>query len=763
MTSSLISMTQSFHPRSPDVRGPSIRSPLPLVGRKRELAGLLSRLDPPGPPSERLALVAGEGGVGKSRLMDAVATQAKEDGWTVLWGRAFPVETGVPYAIFADAFLPLLRDLEPQTLTVLSRGGERELAYLFPALAKGKPPPTPASGVEPGEFKTRLLWNFKELLDNLAGRNPLLLILEDLQWADDSSLELLHFIARQSDAQHLVVIATYNETERDRNPRLPTTERSLVSIGAATVKRLQTLSHADTAELVERTFNVDADVVREFCALLFGWTRGNPFFIEEVLNALVEGGRLHEREGTWLGWELRELTLPRSVRDAVLARVRRLSEDAADLAALLAVAGARTDYGLLAAASGLAEESLLAALVELRDRGIVTEDEWHGEVVYDFVHPLVRRTLYRELGKARARILHGRLATSMEAHFGSHSMDHVDELAYHFARTNERPLASKALRYLSAAGRRALERRADREAVRYLEAALERLEKAEEPGDGGDGRALRADLARAYGRLGEYEESLRIWDEVLESVGDSDIGTRATVLRYAGLASFWAGRGGEALNRLADGLDAAVRAGARAAEARIRIARGFCYHELGCGREALTELTSAITIAEELNDAPIRASAQRSLAALHVWISPPDLARRHLQEAPDLAEEVQDPNVSFWAWWGLAVLEGLLAGRTDQMDTYLERASETRQAAAFPGPAPLGRRDGRGAGTGRGRPGLGRRVGGTRDSPGASVAPTAAPTPLPGARVDVLPGPGRLGTREGPGRRAQRARWAGRG
>ena len=145
----------------------------------------------------------------------------------MLWGRAFPVETGVPYAIFADAFSPFFGISKPQTLTVLSRGGERELAYLFPALAKGKPPPTPASGVEPGEFKTRLLWNFNELLGNLAGRNPLLLILEDLQWADDSSLELLHFIARQSDAQHLVVIATYNETERDRNPRLPTTERSL--------------------------------------------------------------------------------------------------------------------------------------------------------------------------------------------------------------------------------------------------------------------------------------------------------------------------------------------------------------------------------------------------------------------------------------------------------------------------------------------------------------------------------------------------------
>ena len=670
-------------PPNPSQAPTGLPSPLPLVGRRRELATLLSLLDRPGDRRENLLILSGEGGVGKSRLVEEVSAQAFEEGWTVAAGRAYPVETGIPYAVFSDAFLPLLRTLGTETLAVVSRGGERELGYLFPTLA-GKRGHHGDSGADPQEFKTRLLWNFHELLGNLASRSQLLIVLEDLQWADESSLELLHFIARQPGADRLVLIGTYNDTDRDRNARLVATERSLLSLRVARTLRLEPLTHAHTIELVCRTFGVEEGVVREFCALLWGWTRGNPFFLEEVLKDLVEGGTLRLRDGTWLGWEVKEPTLPGTVRDAIVMRVQRLAPPAPALADLVAVVGTRAGYELLRALSGFPEDRLLAALEELRDRGILLEEQGAEGVVYDFVHPLVRGTLYQEMGLARARVLHGEVGRAMETHYGHRAMEHVDELAYHFRRTGERHLVPKAVHYLAAAGRQALERHADREAVAYLQAALERLEPGQElAGQAGTKGELTADLARAHQRLGEYRRALALWNDTLALTSPDDHEAWAHILHHLGLCSFWSGESDEALGHLEAALAAAEAARSDGLRARIRMVLGFCQQELGRGREALKEMEAALTIVERLGDPALLARAHRSLALLHIWISPPEVASRHAARALELAEESGDRNVAFWGSWGLAVLKGLI-GNVGEMERQLARAREIAEELHSP-------------------------------------------------------------------------------
>ncbi|HUF75241.1 MAG TPA: AAA family ATPase [Longimicrobiales bacterium] len=627
-----------------------------------------------------VVIVAGEGGVGKSRLVGELGSRAARRGWKIAYGRAFPVETGVPYALFADAFLPIFRGLDADTLTVLSRGGEAELRYLFPVLAIGGPPVEAPAG-DPDEVRTRLMWNFAEFLKSYAARAPLLCILEDLQWADESSLQLLHFLARQAESQPILILCTYNDTQRDQSLQLVQTERSLLSLGVGEVRRLEPLSLEQVTELVCLTFGVDADVVREFSALLFGWTRGNPFFLEEILKSLIVSGRIGMRSGTWVGWDATDFALPASIRDAVLTRIGALSADARGVAELTAIIGARASYALLASISGLTEAALLEALEELCGHRILDEQAESGSVVYDFSHPLVRQTLYNEFGLQRARVLHGAVAEAMERHYGDRAIERADELAFHFARTDDSHLRPKAALYLAAAGRAALERRADHEAVSYLTAALERASSGDDAG-----ARLRAELmpslGRAHQHLGDFDAAAELWERALADVAPGN-SAQADLRRALGMCHFWRGRHEEAQKELDAGLEVAAATGDRAAEVRLRVTKAHTLQELGEGTAAMETLAPALPLAQELGEPGALARVHRALALLRIWVGPPDEAREHAERAIALAKQVGDLSIEFWARWAIAILEGM-RGEIVQMTTAIEKVDQLAKSARSP-------------------------------------------------------------------------------
>jgi len=658
----------------------SLPAAFPLVGRGGPLAtldGMIREHDGAVPA----VLLCGEGGSGKSRLAAEVANRAEGRGMTVARGRAYPVERGVPFALLADAFLPVLRDLEPETLTVLSRGGEDGIRHLFPALDPGAAAVRSSGSGEPDEVRTRLFWNFAEFLKSFAERKPLLLVLEDLQWADPSSLELIHFVARQSASHPLHLLCTYKDTERDRSPMLVQTERSLVSLGMARVETLGPLTREHVTELVCRIFSVEPEIVRDFSAMLYGWTRGNPFFLEEVLRSLVANRRLVCRNGTWVGWDARDFALPGSIRDAVVGTLDAFSDEARSVAELAAVVGVRATYPLLSSISWLGEGDLLSALEELCAHGVLTERTEGTTVVYDFRHPLVRETLYHEFGLQRSRVLHGAVAEAMEAYWGDRALEHADELAYHFARADAGHLASKAVTYLSAAGRAALERHADREAADYLRAALERAGGPRGRLEGvGVVAHLVTDLARALRRLGEYEEAGALWERLLPGATP---GTEehAAILRRLALIEFWRGRVRSALAHLDEAIASAEAAGARAQLVQIRLIRSYCFQELGRGAAAQAEVAAALPVAESIGDRHLLARVHRSLGLLHVWIGPPSAAVLHAERAVELASG--DGSVEFWSHWGLAVLWGM-AGETGKM--VAETAAATTLADALRSP-----------------------------------------------------------------------------
>ena len=239
-------------------RGASAFKTLSHVGRSTELALLGEWLNDVSAGNGGVHLVAGPSGIGKTRLAKVVAERAERDRWSVSIGRVYSIESAVPYAVWSDALMVLLRGLDPGARNVLTRGGDW-LGTICPPFAREAPP----DDADARDGKARLLWNCAQFLTRLAERQPLLLVLENLHLADSASLELLHFAARQIGQSRIAIIGTYNETELDRNPALRDMEQSLLVLGAAKLMRLEALTQPDIEQLVCETFAVDHPSARQ--------------------------------------------------------------------------------------------------------------------------------------------------------------------------------------------------------------------------------------------------------------------------------------------------------------------------------------------------------------------------------------------------------------------------------------------------------------------------------------------------------------------
>jgi DNA-binding CsgD family transcriptional regulator/tetratricopeptide (TPR) repeat protein len=597
--------------------------------------------------------ILGEGGVGKTRLATVIADVAASKGFSRVIGRAYAVETGIPYALFADGFLPVLRALPPATLQVLARGSTAELATLFPALR--------GEGLAPREFaddelKPRLLDAFSRFVHQLAQREPQLIILENLHWADRSSLELLHIVARGASAHRLMLLCTYDDTRRDANPTLKATEQSLRSLDALRTHALLPFTPGETRELIQQRFDIDEATVAQFAGRIHDRTRGNAFFIQETIETLLADGRVHRVNGHWTGWSVGEIAMPRSVRDAITLRLERLSEDAQQVATMAAVVGVQVAHPLLEALTSLEPSRVLAAIDELRRERVLTEIDADGEVAYEFPHPLIREVLYVTLSRVRARALHARIADTLEHRIGEDALAHAGALAVHFRRAESSVQAPRAFRYLVAAGSSALDRGSNHEALDMLDAARVII---------GDAGATDADiervhdlLARAKQRVGDYASATDLWNlAVASATSRGDVSCVSSYERRLGVAAFLTGRYDDAIAHFDRGLIAA--AGDDAGTALLRLARSAVLLDTTRGDEADADIRSALEIAERIGDPSLLSRAHHAVQMLALWRGPAEAARENGAKALAFAKLAGDRAAEWNAEWAMAVHCGL--------------------------------------------------------------------------------------------------------
>jgi tetratricopeptide (TPR) repeat protein len=648
--------------------------PSPLVGRSREREQVRAALRRAKSGVGSTLWVRGGTGMGKSRLGKMARDQASDMGFVAAEAQGFRIDQGVPFGIWANACHPLVSGLDADILSSLTRGSGGLLRWILPLPYEGKS--TPDADAAPGELTTRIHWSFLELLRGAGKTSPLFLLLDDIHWADASSLDLLHFVSRHAAELPLLIVCTCNTDLRTPTDEVVRIESELLQLEATQTLELGPISQEACQELLERLFEVSRPTAAKFARRLFEKTGGNPLFVREILGSLLDSGTLRERGGAWVGWDVEHLAIPDTVTEIVAARTAGLGEKAQEVASAIAVSDSGASFQALTQVCGMDESHILDAIDELLARDMIEESAVGSEIVYAFGHPVVREVLYDDLGLARVRSLHRSTAEALEG-MGTGS-NH--EIAYHFARSGER--GERAVHYLSAAGSEALAARANREAVAFLERALEVMDPSEENTDARG--EVEQNLARAFQRVGRYDDAQALWKRLLARATDTGADRRAAeILQQLGQGAYWQGRYEAAIAHYDSGIEKARSAADRAREGHLLLRKGIGLQALSRAAEASAHIHEALAAAHEVGDTGLTARAHRGLMILSTWMGRPEEARSHGAAAIELSTASGDLQVAFWVHWALSVQEGFL-GNTGVMNEHMEHCHELAEQLHSP-------------------------------------------------------------------------------
>jgi DNA-binding CsgD family transcriptional regulator/tetratricopeptide (TPR) repeat protein len=494
-----------------------------LIGRTAEFAVFHLLLEQAKSGSGHVALLGGEAGVGKSRLVAEVKTSAEREGFLLLQGNCFQADRAFPYAPFLDLLrasfsgsssLPRHHDLLPFA---------QELSQFLPDVTPHipeRPSLIPSSPLDPQQEQRRLFALLLHFFTEQATHQPLLCILEDLHWSDEASLELLVYLARSCTHLPLLFVLTYRSD--DVSPELRHCLAAFDREHLAQDFFLQRLSRTEVDAMLRAIFARHQATPTGLLESMYTLTEGNPFFIEEILKSLLATGEIANREGVWertllFGTHTRSPLIPRSVQDAVYQRTKQLSEEARQVLTLAAVAGRRFDLAILQQVMQIEESHLLAFMKELVAAQLVREE---APDQFVFRHALTREAVYAELLAGERRSLHRRIAETIEQGVSPPSIldAQLVDLASHFY---EAGIWSKAAEYGQRAGERALILYAPRAAAEHLTRTLDALSHL-----GGTPPAVvvRA-RGQAYETIGEFERARADYERTLEIAQQTQNGT----------------------------------------------------------------------------------------------------------------------------------------------------------------------------------------------------------------------------------------------
>jgi DNA-binding CsgD family transcriptional regulator len=604
-----------------------------FVGREAELQQLCTAFDAASDDQGALALVVGEPGIGKTALCEQLAAYVVAQSGRTLIGHCYEAGSlALPYLPFLEALRPYVRECDPIQLSQDLGGGAAEVARLFPEIRDRLPVELRPPG-DPEEDRWRLFQAMSDLLRSVATHQPLLLVLEDLHWADRGTLDLLLHLARTVPDTRVLVLGTYREVEVDLDRPLSTTLAELRRVRELPRLLLRGLSEAEVRCMVD---GVTGQEVRGSLILaVHRQTEGNPLFVQEVVRYLVEEGLLSQQNEWRTGERLPDMPIPDGVRDVIGKRLSRLSRECVGLLTLGAVVGRDFRLDILQQVAGQSDEPFITGLEEATRVGVLEEQAHVGGVHYHFAHALFRQSLYEGLSAPRRLRVHQQVAHTLEAEYAERREEHAAELAEHFAQSTDPGDLEKAVSYGELAARQATAVYAYGDAVRLLQVALE-VQRVLDPNE----RVRRCDLLLALGHARMHLGEPRVAAdaiapeafELAEGLGDNARAAHACQIALEALhrdstlspATLEFRRWAERADRYA--AEGTIdRAYADIALGRVRIAQDR-------RAEGVALLQGALDQARKLND--------RDLLFTAVWQSLRNLiSPRHWREAMELAEE----------------------------------------------------------------------------------------------------------------------------
>ena len=687
----------SWDPLGADAPG-SGRVPLPtrfthrpvvgVIGRENELALLDTAAKRVASGEGReLFLLAGEPGQGKTTLVSELARQTHDRGMTVLLGRC-DEEVGAPYRPFQEALSHLVAHVDEELLQthVASHGGE--LARMVPALGQRLGELPSPQTTDPDTERYLLYAAVVGLLEEASRQRPVVLVLDDLHWADKPSLQLLRHVVANSSASRLLILGTYRDAELSAahplTEALATLHREPAGGGVSTID-LKGLEDTGVIAFMESAAGHELDDAGVGLAhQLYRETDGNPFFVAEILRNLSESGDIVQdaTTGLWAAKEAEgELALPHSVRTVIATRVSRLGEGATKVLSTASVIGRDFDLDLLAETTKVDEDELIDLLEEAQ-RAVVVNELPNSPGRYSFSHALVQHTLYEDLGGSRRTRLHKAVGEAIERLYGENNDARLGELARHFLLATRPTDVDKAISYARRAGEAALSALGPDDAVRYFSQALELVSQTT-----GSEPTLRIDLliglgtAQRQAGVAEFRTNLLEAARLAKNMGATDRLIRAALANSRGYATL-----GTVDTDRVEVLEAALAVlPERDSPERARLLSTLC-SELAYGPldRRLSLASDATAIAHRLGDPATLVAVARDC---HMPKRIPALLDETLAdnlEALEAAERLGDPVMLCFAA-GNVVIDATRAARFDLLDRCLSIMEEQAERVRQPG------------------------------------------------------------------------------
>jgi hypothetical protein len=651
-----------------------------LVGRTNELEALAGVYAEAAGGARRLVLLCGEPGIGKTRLAAGFALRAHDEGAVVLYGRC-DEEALLALQPFVEALRHYVGACPPRELARRLQLVSGELRRIVPELAERIPGlPQPIAG-DPDGARSRLFEAVSSLLCEAAQSTPVVLVLEDLHWADKATLLLLKYLARYPREARLMVLGTYRETEVDVDDPL---SAMLAELGRERLLERRALGPLDAAAVSELIGVHAGDRASpELSRIVYERTGGNAFFVVEVLRQLMESGAIGSADAEpESGIDARSLMVPEGVKGVIAQRLADLGRETNELLERASVLGREFELDVLQRMSEVDEDELVDGL-DSAVHARVIEEVAGAAGRYTFSHALIRDSVYGGLTATRRALFHRRAGAALEQAHGSLE-PYLAELAYHFAQAGFSGDLDKAIEYGTRAGEHAISQLAYERAAAHFRQTAELIDTAGAERQ----QRQRCDLVIAQGeaerQAGDraYRQTLLHGACLAQQLEDPDRLARAALANNRGFFSFSLGVDRDRVSVLRAALDAYDSADSATRAALLSVlALELTWTDDWSLREKLS--ADAVAMARRVGDPQtlVLVLTQRGMTQLTPQTLPE--LQGNLREAGELADRLKDPlRAAQAACLGAHV--AMNAGDLEQADRLLTRLSAVSEQLRQP-------------------------------------------------------------------------------
>jgi tetratricopeptide (TPR) repeat protein/KaiC/GvpD/RAD55 family RecA-like ATPase len=609
---------------------------IPLINRIEEMKLLKEAVERAIQGEGGRVFLHGEAGIGKTRLARELRDYTHLRGMQVLYGRPSTLSKTdgfTPYALWNEVIKDYLHACTSVQLFKVIGDYPAEVCKLVPEIKRKLGPVAQSLPIRPEYERDRLFEAVSQFITNISRETPLLIVLDDLQCADESSLLLLHYIARGIHKDSLLLLGAYRDSDIDETHPLFTIltelnrERLLQSVP------LKRMSSEEISEMIMRILEQD-NIPKEFSELVYRKTRGNPFFVEEVIRSLKEEKIIYRENDRYKIKEISSIEFPTTVKSIIKTRISRLDDECQKVLTAASFIGKDFTLETLREVMKIKKSKLLGQVEKILKTGLFKYQSVHDEDVCSFTDIVVRDVVYEEVGPFTRRKLHGVVGQVLEKVYAKMIDEHFGELAMHFLESGDN---DKALEYFLKGGEKAMTIYANGEAAYYYQSAFKLL--AEKDGELKKKEWVLERLGDIKRTMGEYDVCVRYWDDALQLLPHSNQKEKASRLHRKIANVLWDKIGDSEKAR--EHHDTALNI-LKIAPESVELANLYediahMHYRTGDMAKSLSWAEKSLELAKKLNSYDSIASSYVSLGTVLVYAGEPKKAIEYLESGLKIA------------------------------------------------------------------------------------------------------------------------------